>query len=193
MPFLPATKDEATAIEQLYDTSVSDRAVAIIAATLLEDRLTRTLKARFNENKKITDELFKVSGPLGYFGTKINVGFLVGLYGEPFRRELETIKDIRNAFAHSLQVRDFKTDKIRGLINNLKILEQYVEGPAPGGFTGTKFTLAELGGRPITLFKADREASLARPRERFIMATAVLSHLLASLNESPIRLGGALL
>jgi hypothetical protein len=190
MTFLGSNKDEAAAISELYGNDskppTSDRAAAIIAGSLLETTLTRTLVAHLHTHRKVTEDLFKVSGALGYFGTKINLGFLIGMYGEPFRKELDTIKEIRNDFAHKLSVHDFKTDRINGLTKNLKILEQYVFGPgidvwtgAPG-WTGTQFTLPSLG-PPIRIHVADRDVALSDSRQRFIMATAVLARLLSSL------------
>jgi hypothetical protein len=186
--FLAQNQDEVRAIEELEGTSgkppTADRAAAIIAAAILEDRLTKTLIESLHKNPKITDELFKVSGALGYFGTKINLGYLIGLYSEAARKDLDNIKEIRNDFAHKLTVTDFTSQKMRALSMNLKIVEGYVEGPDISGFTGTIFTLSGLGRRPIVIHKRNRDEALASPRERFIMSAQVLAALLGSLREA---------
>ena len=78
----------------------SDRAAGIVGAVLVEESLTALLKSRLLPDEDLIRELFRSSGPLGAFSVKINTGFLMGLYSSTARRELETIKDIRNEFAH---------------------------------------------------------------------------------------------
>ena len=111
--------DETAIIQQLSEES--DRAAVIIAATILEDRLVVALKAFFVDNPKIADKLFTPSGPLGSFAVKISFGFLMGIFGDDARRELETIKNIRNLFAHKITIKDFSSQKIKDLTNTLKL------------------------------------------------------------------------
>ena len=59
------------------------------------------------------------------FATKVHLGLLTGLYGEAAHRDLIVIKDIRNAFAHSLEITDFETPRIKDLVNNLRLCERY--------------------------------------------------------------------
>jgi len=107
MAWVFATKEEAEinrfreAISEI-EASNSDRAAVIVASAFLEDHLTRVLQARMHENEKISREMFRASGPLGNFGTKIDLGFMIGVYGEKVRRELQIVKEIRNEFAHKL-------------------------------------------------------------------------------------------
>ena len=117
--------------EQMADvlrdiSTASDRAAAIIAGSLLEMSLTTTLKVILHKNKKITDEVFNVTGAMGAFKTKIQLGFLVGLYGDQALKDLLIVKDIRNAFAHSLEISSFKSDRIKSWTDNLKFCERYV-------------------------------------------------------------------
>jgi DNA-binding MltR family transcriptional regulator len=114
---------EAKAIAQLENES--DRSVAIVAGALVERRLTELIISRFHQNKKLQDELFRVSGPLGNFGTKIDLAFLMGLVGKEGHRELDTLKNIRNRFAHYIEVTDFESQQIANWCSNLKIFERY--------------------------------------------------------------------
>ena len=124
MTWILKDDDETAIIQQL--TEESDRAAVIIAATILEDRLVVALKAFFVDHPKIADNLFMPSGPLGSFSVKISLGFLMGIFDDDARRELKTIKDIRNLFAHKLTIRDFSSKKIKDLTNSLKIPDRYV-------------------------------------------------------------------
>jgi len=102
----------------------SERAAAIVAGTLVEDHLTTVLKRHLIDNPKKVRELFDVTGPLGAFGTKIDLGYLLGLYSEAAWKELDTIKRIRNEFAHKMEANSFQRQKISGLSDNLKLWEQ---------------------------------------------------------------------
>ena len=83
----------------------SDRSAGIVAAAFVEDQLTHLLKSRLrfeDEDDTIMREMFRSRGPLGSFSAKIDMGYLMRLYSKTARRELETIKDIRNSFAHHI-------------------------------------------------------------------------------------------
>jgi DNA-binding MltR family transcriptional regulator len=98
-----------------------DRAIAIAAAAFLEDHLAIALKARFHQDEKILNDMFRSSGPLGSFAAKINMAFLIGLCSKETCKEMHTIKDIRNEFAHKGLTRDFNSQRVRDLANNLTI------------------------------------------------------------------------
>jgi DNA-binding MltR family transcriptional regulator len=111
----------------------SDRAAAIVAAAFLEDHLAIALKRHFHQDEKILNETFRSSGPLGSFSAKINMAFLVGLCSKEACKELHTIKDIRNEFAHKGLTRDFNSQRVRDLANNLTFGKKW------------KITIAEIG------------------------------------------------
>jgi len=109
--------------------TASDRAVGILGGGLVEMSLTEALLAHLHRNEKVTDELFNTTGALGAFATKIHLGFLTGIYGAGGHKELLIIKDIRNRFAHSLEIKDFKTQQIQAWAMNLKFGERYTVDP----------------------------------------------------------------
>ncbi len=113
MVWMIGSDEESAALEEL--SSASDRAAAILAAVIVENRLTDALKKILHDDTKVANEMFRSSGPVGVFSAKIDLAFLVGLCSADARRELVTVKDIRNAFAHSLAVTDFNTQKIENL------------------------------------------------------------------------------
>ena len=43
------------------------------------------------------------------FSNKIDLAFLLGLLTKEAHRDLKTMKDIRNKFAHNLEVKDFQS------------------------------------------------------------------------------------
>ena len=90
----------------------SDRAVAIICAALIDEKLTDCLVKYMHAKKKITDDLFSPSGALGNFAVRADVGFLIGMYGEVAHQDLRTIAKIRNAFAHQTKVNSFSMSPV---------------------------------------------------------------------------------
>jgi hypothetical protein len=98
MEWITVSKDVEDALKELDDGG--DRAAAIVAATLVEEHLTVALECYLHRHPKVTKELFKISGPLGSFGAKIDLALLVGMFGHASYKELNTIKDLRNQFAH---------------------------------------------------------------------------------------------
>jgi len=114
-------KEEQDAFDRAMDEidDAADRSAAIMAASLLETHLEFALKARLIEDEKQFKEVFRSSGPLGSFSMKIRFCFLMGICSADTMRDLEIIKDIRNAFAHDVATLDFEVQRIRDLSNNL--------------------------------------------------------------------------
>jgi len=110
------------AIDEIEATS-SDRAAAVVAGAFLEDHLTKAIQARMHKNEKIFREMFRPSGSLGNFGTKVDLGYMIGMYSEKVRRELQTVKEIRNEFAHKLKTKSFDCVRVKALSANLKLIE----------------------------------------------------------------------
>jgi DNA-binding MltR family transcriptional regulator len=80
----------------------SDRAAGIVASAIVEDHLTTALKSRFHYDEPMIRELFKGIGPLAPFSTKIKLAFLIGLLSARACKDLQTVRRIRNDFAHKL-------------------------------------------------------------------------------------------
>jgi DNA-binding MltR family transcriptional regulator len=115
--------DEALTLRQLEHDS--DRSVAIVAAALVEARLTESIQSRFHRHQSALDKLFHTSGPLGSFSAKIDLALLIGLVTKEAHCELVTLKKVRNAFAHDLSIQDFNSQRIRDLCMNLECFERY--------------------------------------------------------------------
>jgi hypothetical protein len=105
----------------------SDRAVGVLAAAFVEEELDAYVRRQFIRSDKsyldMADSLFKGRGPLATFSTKIDMGWLLGLYGEHARKQLHTIREIRNAFAHKATAGSFEAQPARDYVPNLTIGE----------------------------------------------------------------------
>jgi hypothetical protein len=92
----------------------SDRAAVIISATILDDTLTRLLAKRFTftPDEKQFDYIFRYEGPLGAFSHRIEVAHLFGFIDDITRGQLDDIREMRNACAHSSQPMNFGTKEL---------------------------------------------------------------------------------
>jgi hypothetical protein len=78
------------------------RAAVITGTALLEVGLERLLKARMRRlNSDDESAIFGSNGSLGSFSSKIRLAHAFGIIGPVTRRDLASLNDIRNVFAHA--------------------------------------------------------------------------------------------
>lgn len=107
-------------IKAFYDHS-SERAMAIVLSAIVENHLTALLRLLMRRQKALADELFNPNGPLGPFGTKIRLAYMLRIVDEPTYKDLIIINRIRNRFAHDLSVKSFEDPQITAWIHNMHI------------------------------------------------------------------------
>lgn len=98
--------------------SESDRGAAVLASAWLEDSLTRILLAYLKQGSK-KDELLSPGCPAGDFGTKIILADRLGLIHPSMRKSLDTIRKLRNEFAHISSDLSFDTQSVKSRTANL--------------------------------------------------------------------------
>jgi hypothetical protein len=99
--------DQSEAMFELINSRHSDRIVAVVGGALLDDSIRRALELRLRPKDGDTDmneKLFKVSGPLGNLGPKIDLGYQLYMLDKPVRNSMYGINEIRNLFAHNLNL-----------------------------------------------------------------------------------------
>jgi DNA-binding MltR family transcriptional regulator len=109
--WLAKYKGETPAINEVENAS--DRAAGIVVASIVELRLTHFIKDCFVSDKDIQNQLFHSSGPLSSFAAKIRLAYLMGLVSKECHADLENLKNIRNEFAHHLDVGSFQIPSVR--------------------------------------------------------------------------------
>lgn len=97
----------------------SDRAVALIVTAWIDDSLTEMIKTRLFQDKKKLELMFGPSGPFGTFSSKITMAFLMGRISKTVFNNLETIRKIRNDFAHSRGDLSFSSESVNDRCKNL--------------------------------------------------------------------------
>jgi len=70
-------------------------------------------------SKKIEEELFKSNAPLSSFSSRIKMAYYLGKLSASARRDLETIRSVRNDFAHHPEHLDFEVQSIKDRCANL--------------------------------------------------------------------------
>lgn len=80
----------------------SDRAIAIVSASILDVQLRNILLEYMIKEKDINKDLFEGNSPLSTFSSKIKACYYLGLISEDEYKNIDTIRKIRNDFAHQL-------------------------------------------------------------------------------------------
>lgn len=149
------------ALEEIEQTK-SDRATAVVAATLLENDLRNAIEARLLRNPNLINKLFKPSGPLGPFQTKADLGLLLGVFDAELHADVTDIISVRNLFAHNIKPLKFASKDISKLCNGLRIIsrDQYPQIPGRG--------------LPDEIRSPPRIDPKASARDRFILAIKLI-------------------
>lgn len=100
-------------------TSETDRGSGLMAAAFLDDRLKFMLSARLVNDGKVASRVFDFNGALGTFSSRIDFAYLLGLLPNNARRDLHTVRAIRNKFAHTAAAIQFDDASIKPLCDNL--------------------------------------------------------------------------
>ena len=90
----------------------NDRGAAILLGTFVEDALQRAIEQVLHIRPKQHRALFGINAPLGTFSNKIRVAFALDIIGPETFANLNTIREIRNAFAHAKIHISFKTKQV---------------------------------------------------------------------------------
>jgi len=100
----------------------SDRTAAIVLASWVERELEQWIVIALpRHDRKTVEKLQGRDGALNSFYSKIHLGYALALYDETTRENLDIIRRVRNAFAHTPQAIDFETDEIRKEVENLNV------------------------------------------------------------------------
>jgi mannitol operon repressor len=104
-----------------------DRAAAILAAALLDERLRQLLTAYLIDDSKEVALLLDQEQSLGSFGARMRAAYCLGLLDKDLYGLLSGIKKVRNAFAHQLHGLTFESP---GIANDCKVLRDILRFPA---------------------------------------------------------------
>lgn len=172
------------AVDFLDETS-RDRTLALVAATYIEDGLRKAIEARFRDDLPTSAMSSLFEGPsgtlLGSFSARIKLADALGWVSSDIADDLNQVRLIRNAFAHTADKISFDTLDIKEAIDTLRILQQpqmhedfpgLADAPAPMRFGLAVASLvlalreAEIAGMQERLARLNLEVERLRPSKR---------------------------
>lgn len=106
-----------------------DRTIAIMRCAEIERALERLIYAKMVDlNTSEGAELFEGMGPLSSFSARIKIAYALGGLAKEARNDLNVIRAVRNAFAHSERSLSFETAKVADTVSLIGILNRTPEG-----------------------------------------------------------------
>lgn len=97
----------------------SDRGAAIAGTAYLDLLLRATIETLLRPDKDVRLALFENRGALGDFSSRIHTAFALRLIGGGAYGDLQILRQIRNAFAHSAEAFDFERADVAVLCGSL--------------------------------------------------------------------------
>jgi DNA-binding MltR family transcriptional regulator len=137
-------------------TKADPRATALMSAAWLDDALFSVLKAYLSRDSKLADQMLAFDAPLGSFGARIKFAYLLGLISSEVRQDLDTIRTIRNDFAHVREPMSFKDHSVKDRCRNFNT---------------------------IRVFDSETPARTTSARQQYLLTAYLLSHALISMAE----------
>jgi DNA-binding MltR family transcriptional regulator len=97
----------------------SDRGAALVAASLLDERLKAILQAFLLQSKVSSELLGGFNAPLGTFSSRASAAYALGLIQRNEFDEINLIRKIRNEFGHKWKGVTFNAAPIADLCRSL--------------------------------------------------------------------------
>jgi DNA-binding MltR family transcriptional regulator len=124
----PTTADITRCVQELE--SDGTRGAAVLACALLEDLLRLSILNKLVDlSKEDHDLLFTGTGPLASLWATTQIAFAMGIIGPKTKHDLNSMREIRNALAHTSLKIDFDTPEVAVLCGGFHTLSA-IEEPA---------------------------------------------------------------
>ena len=152
------------------DNAFADHAIALIGASVVAKALevailSRLISLKEDERKRIFS--YDDQGPLSDLAARIKIAYALGIFGRKTRNDLDHVRAVRNAFAHSARLIRFDTPEVAEICARLH---------TPTTTTALTSALSRTAGRT--------------PRGQYIETTVTLAgRLKHATKKMPVRLG----
>lgn len=118
-----ATPEEIEALRKAVAARKDPLTCAILGSVMVEHELDRLLRNKFARKDDETWEiLVSEKGPLSSFNSKIIAGYAFKLFDDRMHHDLNVLREIRNAFAHSRRLLDFSDPLILNKLSSARQL-----------------------------------------------------------------------
>jgi len=105
-------RDHRKEFIQEINQEKNDRGAAILVVTNVENALRSCLQNVLANQNDQHDSLFGINRPMSTFDSKIRMAYAFGIIGPEMRWNLDVIRSVRNAFAHSQIPITFETKEV---------------------------------------------------------------------------------
>jgi hypothetical protein len=139
-----------------------------------------------SDKPTVVENLFRPSGALGPFSTKIDVAYLLDVLSPEAYKDLTNVKNIRNDFAHDLNLDSFEAQSVTDRCKNFVLIERHV-GPIPSAPPDTGAPVPAVARPSPYLGLPDYKEKLLDARFRYVMTAQLISHRLGEGADSPTR------
>jgi DNA-binding MltR family transcriptional regulator len=136
----------------------SDRGSVLVGAAILDDCIEVLIRTYLSSKPHVIKNailpLFQNLGPMSSFWSKIRFAYAMDLIDEWAFRDLEIIRDIRNAFAHYCKPVDFSNQDIINKTENLVSADRAI--PAITAHKTSRISPQPDSSEPCQKFKKER-------------------------------------
>jgi hypothetical protein len=109
-----------------------DRSEALVRGALIEDALERAIINRMRGlDAADKQRLFGPIAPLSSFSAQIAIAYAIKIIGPQTRDDLDCIREIRNAFAHTISRIEFTTPEVAAHCAHLQLPARFPPGWGP--------------------------------------------------------------
>ena len=163
--------------------SESDRGAVLVASSMIEEALKNLLMAKLVPSSTKQDPLFNGgNAPLGTFSSKIEMAYRLGLIRREWKELLYIFKNLRNDFAHNVEVNNFKIPKVRDRFVSLMEKDQCLRN-------AIKDTFIKSIGSVLPLNEAELFLKEKMPlRKSFDFAFAAIVSTLEAVEHEQVQL-----
>jgi hypothetical protein len=120
LSYKEASLDDTDEFQTQLSHETNDRGACILMATNVEIALNRAVFRVLEWDETTYGHLTSAEGPAGSFAQKIHLGRALRIYGEDTQHNLDYIRLIRNAFAHTHAPISFETKEVKDAVGLLK-------------------------------------------------------------------------
>ncbi len=123
LSYQQASSDDAEEFWKQVSHETNDRGACILMATNVELALDSAIFRVLESDKETRGHLTSSEGPMATLAQKIHLGRALRVYGPDTQHNLDYIRLIRNAFAHSHAPISFETKEVKAAVGLLKQLK----------------------------------------------------------------------
>jgi hypothetical protein len=123
LSYKEATLEDVEEFQRQVTHETNDRGACILMATNVELSLTSAIFRVLAWDDETRGHLTSSEGPVATFAQKVHLGRALRIYGPDTQHNLDYIRLIRNAFAHSHAPISFETKEVKAAVGLLKQLK----------------------------------------------------------------------